>query len=212
MKMLSEQDKTSRRAFDWRVLRAMCTGQYDFSAYYTAEAAASGSLPIEQEQDARYASHYRFVYNIPTLIGPGKFSRYTIIRVDVSDPSYPFIRPTGWVVDDAESRHPYSPHFQKGSPNCDGTIWKSTGQTTLGHYARHLAKLLNWDERLRPGYTGWNGEAIEWWRAHINQPLTPNLVYPVLPVEELYGEIEGDNVEGGGFRSIIMSPNGFRRL
>jgi len=53
----------------------------------------------------------------------------------------------------------------------------------------HLARLLNWDEPLGPGYGGYTPEAATWWRKNINRPLEPSLRYPALPVDLLYGEV-----------------------
>lgn len=217
MKTLSQTDKTSRRAFDLRVVRKMSDEHYQFTAHRTAQDAASGQRPIVEEEHARFAEHYRGVYNIRTLVGAGEYSSQTIIRVDAAHRDYPFVEPVGWVVEEGASRLPYSPHFAHGVPICNGTIWRPDGSVLMGHYLIHLARLLNWDEQLPRGYKGYNGEAVQWWRKHINRPLEPDLTYPALPVEDLYGEVTVGSVGGGGFRALTPGPphivsGGFRKI
>ena len=91
---LSATDIESRRCLDWRVVQKMCGGNFQFTAHRTPQDAAAGVNSITREQDARFALHYRARYGIKTLIGPGKYSSYTIIRVDVCDPLYPFTQPS----------------------------------------------------------------------------------------------------------------------
>lgn len=210
MKRLSREDLASRRQFDWRVVRRMSIRPYKFTAHRTAQDAESGRHPIETEDEARYALHYRADYGIRTLIGPGIYSSRTIIRVDVSHPDYPFAVPTAWVVQTGESELPYSPHFADGVPFCNGTIWRSDGHILLGHYLIHLARLLNWQEELSPQYGGYNRAAVEWWRTHLNRPLDPHLVYPSMPVDELYGKVTVGTPRGGGFRAAgsAIAPGG----
>lgn len=202
---LSAHDRTSRLKFDWRIIRTMRSDRYDFSAHRTAPDAENGRNPIETEADARLAVHYRWQFHISTLIGPGQYSPCTIIRVDISDPRYPFVHPTGWVVEQGDSRIPYSPHFTKGYPICNGSIWRNNGHITLGHYAVHLARLLNWDEQLGSAYGGYNPGAIKWWRQHLNRPIDPQLRYPALPLGELYGDPVVTKPDGG-FRRIDLPP------
>lgn len=216
MMRLCPADRASRREFDWRVVGKMSGGQYRFTAHRTAQDAASGHHPILGAQDARYAVHYRAVYALRTLVGPGQYSPQTIVRVDASDPGYPYAEPTGWVVEDAGSRLPYSPHFARGVPICNGTVWRRDGRVLMGHYLIHIAHLLNWDEILPPNYGGYNSAAIRWWRENINRPLDPDLIYPALPIEDLYGAVVVSNPRRGGFRpGSTAKPHvrgqGFRR-
>ena len=214
-KSLSPQDLVSRLTFDWRIIRTMSSAQYVFTAHRTAQHAAAGTSPIGDERDARYAMHYRLQFNIPTLIGPGQYSPMTIIRVDIADPGYPFTQPTSWVVENGVSRLPYSPHFAHGTPVCNGSSWRSDGRYTLGHYAVHLAHLLNWDEQLAHGYDGYNRAAINWWRKNLNRPISPELIYPALPIKELYGDVKITTPSAAGFRAAnptgSQPAGGFRR-
>lgn len=198
MSSLSRDNLSSRRRFDFRVVMRMSNATYEFTAHRTTEDAESGEHIIDSEEDARFAIHYRCVYHIPTLVEAGTYSEATIIRVDASQATYPFSAPSAWVVEKEGSKIPWSPHFARGVPVCHGSVWKSDGHVLLGHYLIHLARLLNWDEYLSAGYSGYNGEAIRWWRHNINKPLNPELCYPSLPVDELYGDV------------VVTTPGGFR--
>ncbi len=202
---LSPNDLASRRSLDWRVVTKMSTDAYRFTAHRTPQDAGTGANPIVKEREARFALHYRAWFRVKTLVGPSEYSPYTIIRVDISNALYPFREPSAWVVEDANSRLPYSPHFARHAPICNGTIWRRNGQILLGHYLIHLARLLNWDEQLESGYGGYNPAAIAWWKKHIGRPITPDLKYPVLPADEAYG------IEDQSFRRL--QPRGsFRRV
>jgi hypothetical protein len=185
----------------------MSTRQYVFSAHRTPQDAASGSNPIQDEDVAQLALHYRARYNIRTLVGKDAYSPYTLIRIDVSHPHYPFVGPAAWVIDDGNSQTPFSPHFAHGVPMCNGTGWSADGHLVLGHFLIHIARLLNWDEHLPRGYEGYNASAIQWWRKNINGPLHPDLVYPALPVEDLYGKPTVTKPKEGGFRALARSSN-----
>jgi hypothetical protein len=217
MRNLTQSNLAGRRRFDWRVVRQMNNQRYRFTAHRTAQDAESGRHSIEMEDQARYALHYRAEYGIKTLIGPGAYSSRTVIRVDVSHPAYPFTEPTGWPVKTGESKVPYSPHFADGLPVCNGSIWRSDGNILLGHYLIHLARLLNWQEELSPEYGGYNPAAVQWWRKNINRPLDPKLVYPALPLEELYGKVVVSKPSAGGFRAanvatVSGAQGGFRTM
>ncbi len=81
----------------------------------------------------------------------------------------------------------------------------------IGHLVIHIVQLLNWDENLNPGYSGYNGQAVKWWDEHIGRPLDPNLVYPSLPLDELYGTPVVK--KAGGFRAVTnVSQGGFRPM
>jgi hypothetical protein len=217
MRILSGEDLASRRRFDCRVVRKMANRRYVFTAHRTAQDAEVGRNPITKEDDARFALHYRAQFNIRTLIGPGQFSACTIIRIDASHAGYPFQEPIGWVIESGASRLPYSPHFARGAPVCNGSIWRNDGHVLIGHYLIHLARLLNWHEVLSPGYGGYNPDAIAWWRRNIGGPLDSQLVYPALPASDLYGDVTVNDRPAHGFRKLatISEPNcggGFKRI
>ena len=215
MKKLSSKDLASRREFDFLVMRKMSCGdgKYMFSAHRTAQDAAKGRRLIEDESEARYALHYRADYRVRTLVGPGRYSDCTIIRIDLSSPRYPFAEPTAWIVETKESKTPWSPHFARGLPVCIGSLWRKDGNVLLGHLLIHLAKLLNWDEHLAENYGGYNPKAISWWRSQLGRPLDPEISYPTLPVDELYA---GDVRVSGGFQALSLNAanakGGFRKL
>lgn len=204
MARLSARELESRRLFDWEVVRRMNKlGVYMFTAHRTAEDAEKGRNAIEDQQDARFAVHYRAEFNIPTLIGEGQYSQPTLIRVDASRAGYPFQAPTAWVISTQSSKVPYSPHFSRSLSICDGTVWRSDGTVLLAQYLIHLAHLLNWDEVMDNEAGGHNPAAVRWWRQHVNRPLNPSLVYPELPVALMYGE--GDLPATGGFRPLSIA-------
>ena len=196
---LSPQDLASRRALDFRVVNKMNTDCYQFSAHRTPQDATTHRNSITDARDARYALHYRARYRIKTLTGPGEYSAYTTIRLDVSSAGYPFSEPVSWVVEEGESQLPYSPHFARNRPICLGSVWRSDGQVLLGHCLIHLARLLNWDETIESGHHGYNRDAVVWWWEHLRHPLTPGQIYPVLPSDEAYGLAMP---ERGGFRRL----------
>ncbi len=213
-KQLSQSEMLSRRLFDWQVVLRMDSPTYGFSAHRTVKDAQTGYHQILSEDDARYTLHYRGVFHIKTLVGQNMYSPRTIIRIDVSDARYPFKQPTAFVVEAGESRVPWSPHFARGVPVCTGSIWRKDGTVTLGHYIIHVAKLLNWDEELADHDRWYNPRAVEWWRENLNRPLNPDIRYPVLPVDLLYGDVSAP--EGGGFRPSSSHPSpqegGFRKI
>ena len=216
MKRLAERDLLGRRTFDWQVVQRMNEPPtYVFTAHRTPQDAAKGLRPIDNEDDARFAIHYRAEYHVRTLAGEDRFATLTVLRVDVLGARYPYEGPVGWVVKTSESKTPWSPHFARGLPVCNGSVWRSDGQVLLAHYLVHLARLLNWDERLPSGYGGYNPAAISWWRKHRNKPLDPVLRYPKLAAELLYGEAAGS--EESGFRArgrsaVRPAQAGFRKI
>lgn len=209
MRKLKREDSESRRVFDWKTLNKMSRGCYSFTSHATVQEAELGKNVIRKEADARHALHVRARFDIPTLVGPGQYNRPTIIRIDASDPSYPFREPTAWPEVREGSRIPWSPHFHERLPVCLGTIWRSDGKVLLAHLVIHLAKLLNYDEYLADEYGGYNPKAMQWWRSNLGRPLNPDLVYPSLPADLLYGEVVATN--RGGFRpAASRGDGGFR--
>ncbi len=208
MPTLSQSKARLRRAFDHRVLLGMRGSRVEVSTHLTAHDAECGRNPVVNERDAENAAHYRVKYGFRTLVGPSKYNTPTIVRIDASNRGYPYVEPTAWPLTCDGSMIPWSPHFLEGVPVCLGSIWRRDGQVLIGHLVSHVAHLLNWDECLDPGYVGYNGEAVKWWHEHIGRPLDPNLVYPSLPLDELYGKPVVRKT--GGFRPVInTSPGGF---
>jgi hypothetical protein len=193
--MPTPAELAQRRVFDYRVLRDMQCAALHTEAYATTTDLARRQNPIVSEDAASRATKYRFLFRVPTLIGPGQFSSETEIGVDTEVVDYPLKPPNTWII----SNHvPWSPHFKKGAPVCLGEeLWEARqGHITLGHLAIHIARLLNWDEKGRgPGYVGWNGEAIAYHKQYYQgRPLNPNFVYPALP-GWLTGEVDEPEFE-----------------
>ncbi len=200
MPRISTTDRSSRLGFDYQIAQRMNQGQrYRFTAHRSGRDALRSDNPILRVEEARLAEHYRAHFGISTLIGRNQFSAYTILHIDLSAADYPHAEPTAWVVRKGESRTPWSPHFAEGLPVCNGNIWRTDGQVTLGHYLVHLAKLLNWDEPLADEYGGYQPEAVAWWRKNLRRPLN-TITYPVLPLDLLYGE--NQMASRGGFRRV----------
>lgn len=217
MSILAHHELESRRFFNWEVARRMNQpDRYLFTAHKTAGDAERGANPINNASDARHAIHYRAEFHVRTLVGPNRYSDLTLIRVDAASAEYPFEAPSAWVVEKGKSKMPWSPHFTSGVPVCHGTVWRSDGSVLLAHYFIHLAHLLNWDEDMDREYGGYKPDAVRWWRENLNRLLTPDLVYPQLPVDLLYGERA--TPAAGGFKPRVgnvcsSAPSGgFRPL
>jgi hypothetical protein len=176
------------RDVDFRMMQAMQCETMHSSAHRSKDDARRGVNPITRSADAGNALAYRVTYSIKTLIERGVYSdplrQPIIVLMDLNEHgNYPFTSPESYVIG---SVTPWSPHFLPNVRICfevPGHVWKSDGSTTLGHLAQHIARLINFDEKIRdPSYTGWNGEAIEYWRQHLNSsPITSNLTYPMIP-------------------------------
>lgn len=172
-----------RRAFEWQLLNEMDCETFYAEAYAKVSDLDARRSRITSEANASGATCYRLGFNIPTFIGAGRFTDFTEIGVDTSVADYPLTPPRTWIM----SNHvPWNPHFMKGSPVCIGPhFWApKNGHVTIAELAIHIAHLLNWDEKGRgPGYRGWNGEAIDYHKAHYgNSPLDPSIEYPRLPL------------------------------
>ena len=184
---LNQDDLHSRLLLDYRVVTRMSGTLMRVVAYRNVDDLRKRRNPIISEGDGHLATHYLVDYYIKTLVGRGVYSDHTTVHVDVlANNNYPFREPACWVV---ESKMPWSPHFVKGRPICLGELWNlSQGAMLLGQLLVHIAKLLNFDEESRgPGYVGYNGEAIDYWKNVLDyQPITKDLPYPQLPLHLLY--------------------------
>jgi hypothetical protein len=183
---LTAAQRRSRLAFDWEVSQAMNGEVIHAVAYRTTADLEAQRNPITSLADAGDATKYRVDFHVPTLVAAGRFVPVTTIGFDLDTGDYPISEPATWIVSD---HTPWSPHFRRGSPVCLGELWtEAKGNMLLGQLFVHIAKLLNFDERRRPGYAGWNGEAIAWHKQHYgDSPLTPHLRYPALPVHLTHG-------------------------
>ncbi len=180
MARLSAAERASRNAFDFQVVSAMSGTTWTATAYATTHDLERRARAVTREQDGARASKYLVSFAVPTLIGPGRFAETTVVGFDTDVGDYPYSEPLTWIACD---HVPYSPHFRKGSPVCIGPLWRAAeGRMLLGQLFNHVARMLNWDERLEPGYGGWNPAAVAYHRRHYGRPLNPGLRYPPLPV------------------------------
>jgi hypothetical protein len=171
----------ARRKFDFRILDGMRSDIFEFRAYKSYEDLQADRNRITKDSMAGLASKYNATLRIPTLIGPGTFSRKTVFGVDTDVADYPISQPFTWLISEPI---PWSPHFAQGKPICIGQeFWLArAGYVTLGHLVIHIAMMLNWDEKGRgSGYQGWNREAIKYHADHYSGALNPSIQYPVLP-------------------------------
>jgi hypothetical protein len=178
---MKPQELAERRRFDFRVINDMRCAVFAFEAYRTSHDLRYGRNQVTSPSDAGGVSKYKMTLRVPTLSGPGSFVDETVFGVDLDVADYPKAEPLTWLISDPI---PWSPHFLKGRPICLGReFWVDRkGYVTLGHLVIHVAMMLNWDEPGRPGYVGWNGEAIKYHAEHYQgRPLHPGFPYPDLP-------------------------------
>jgi hypothetical protein len=182
MAKLTAEQRDNRLRFDYQVTSQMQSPIMEIAAYRSAEDLRAQRNPITAVEEGHQAKHYLAHYHVKTLIGPDRYSLNTSVHFDLlAQGDYPYTEPVGWVISD---KIPWTPHFLTGKPICLGPIWKSSqGRMLFGQLLVHVAKLLNFDEVPREkNYVGWNPKAIEYWRTTLNmQPITPELIYPVLP-------------------------------
>lgn len=189
MARYSESQRRTRIAFDYASCAEMArrTELLTLEAYASAEDLRERRRAITDRADGQLAVHYLATFHpLRTLCGPGELMDTTSIHVDLlANQNYPFSAPASWVM----GRMPWSPHFKAGTVICIGDLWDVRGRTLLAHLIRHHARLLNWDHAARGGgYIGWNAEAIAWYRSNVgDRPLTPDLDYPELPADLVYG-------------------------
>jgi hypothetical protein len=185
MALLTLEQRQDRLRFDYQVAMQMRSPIMAITAYRNADDLEKRQKPIVSEEDSHLATHYLVDYYVQTLIGPGSYSDKTSVKFDLlANGNYPYSRPGCFVV---SSKMPWTPHFRKNLPICiDHDMWEDAqGKMLLGPLMVHVAKLLNFDEIPRSdNYGGYNPEAAEYWRTHLNrQPINPHLVYPPLPTE-----------------------------
>jgi hypothetical protein len=176
------------RDVDFRIVNEMQCDTMQATAHRGAADARRGVNAVSQPTDAGECAYYRVTYRIKTLLGPGAFSNPAtqpiVVLVDLnSNGNYPYSRPESFVIGPTS---PWSPHFHSGLSVCfevPGRVWSADGRTTLGHLLQHLARLINFDERIDDqGYVGYNAAAMAYWRTSLSSgPITPQLTYPMLP-------------------------------
>jgi hypothetical protein len=135
--------------------------------------------------NAEPPAHFRVTYDFDTIRGPGQRHRPTVVHVaPLTSPSYPATPPSAWVVSDVV---PWTPHFAARVPVCHGSHVWIPYRTQLVDYVIHIGKLLNFDEPPPiPGYHGYNGAAVDYWRETMKlAPLNPGLRFPLIRPEDV---------------------------
>lgn len=181
---LTRADLRSRFAFDHEVMRGMSADGLGavraFTSYQNARSGHEASIADgEAGRVVLYVVEYRFRH----LVGPGRTAESAVAVFDLaSGGNYPFSRPA---VSFVEQPLPWSPHVHPTSGAvCLGDGWqRARGRMLAAQLVVHVMRLINFDEPDRgPGYEGWNGAAIRYWRRELRgRPFLPNLVYPRLP-------------------------------
>jgi hypothetical protein len=207
--MVKPADILQRRRFDFEVLADMQCTTFSSEGYASTADLEARRRPITSADASARCSKYRLAFRIPTLIAPGRFTPVTEIGLDTDVADYPRTPPNSWIL----TVTPWSPHFLTNAPVCIGDeMWKhQRGHVTLGHLVMHIARMLNWDEKGRGGgYTGWNGEAIEWHRANYgDRPLDADIIYPKLPLWLNAADEPAASPAASGFQIISQTaiPN-----
>jgi len=185
---LTPAELLERQRTDQKMVGALDTSSCPISitGHRSADDARTGRNPVAFD-DRNPASHFRVIYTFETLIGPGKRHRPTIVHVaPLATGNYPAKPPVAWVI----SKHvPWTPHFTANAAICHGEHSWIAYRTQLVDYIIHLGKLLNFDEPPpAPGYHGYNGQAIAYWRDTMGlKPLDPSLSFPRIHAEDVVG-------------------------
>lgn len=186
MERLSPADLVSRLAFDWRVLSALRSPHLGaLHAFASADDARAGRALTPRDGEAGHAACYAVEYRLPVLVGPGKTVPTATVWFDLlAGGRYPLSDP---FVTCTSRPLPWSPHVNQTSGSvCIGDGWRrARGRMLAAQLVVHVLHILNFDEPDRgPDYVGWSATAAHHWRTVLNgRPLTPDLAYPVLPVE-----------------------------
>lgn len=206
---LEREDLRSRLQLDYRVVSRMYSPLMQVAAFRSVDDLRKRRNPVASDHEGELATHYLIDYHVKTLVGRGLYSDQTTVHVDLhANNNYPFSEPGCHVVG---GKMPWSPHFIKGRPICLGEIWRQAqGTMLLGQLLVHIAKLLNFDEVARePGYVGYNGEAIEYWKNVLGYlSITKNLPYPPLPLDLLYTAPASPAPKVGFVRKSVRGPGG----
>jgi hypothetical protein len=183
---LTQAELLERQRTDQKMLGALDVSDcpISISGHRSAEDARTDRNPVPFD-DRNPATHYRVTYDLDTLVGPGKRHRPTTVHVaPLANGGYPASAPSAWVISD---RVPWTPHFAANVPICHGGHVWIPYRTQLVDYVVHLGKLLNFDEPPpAPGYHGYNGHAITYWRDQMGlKPLDPDLRFPRIHAEDV---------------------------
>ncbi len=187
MKRLSAQERRSRLAYDARICARLSSPHLVLTGFTTIDALRAGKAATEAEGEAGRIECYGARFLFPILTGPGPTTPSVTLAFLLTADTYPYSDPFVTVV----SRPlPWNPHVSSNGTVCIGEAWGlAHGHMLMAQLVTHLMRVLNLDEPDRgPGYVGWNGEAIAYWRKALKcQPLNPRVVYPVLPEDLTHG-------------------------
>ncbi len=183
---LTPEERLNRQRSDHRMLDALDASEAPIfvTGHRTAEDVRANRSPVPVG-DRTPPAHYRVVYDFDTLSAPNKRHRPTVVHVaPLASGGYPTTQPSAWVISDVV---PWTPHFAANVPICHGGHAWTPNKTQLVDYVTHIGRLLNFDEPPPiPGYHGYNGQAVEYWRNNMRlRPLDPNLRLPTIHAEDV---------------------------
>lgn len=212
---LTPTELLERQRTDQKMVGALDASDCPISitGHRSADDARTGRSPVTFD-DGSPATHYRVTYDFDTLIAPAKRHRPTVVQVSpLANGAYPASPPSSWVV----SEHvPWTPHFAANVPICHGGHVWIPYRTQLVDYVVHIGKLLNFDEPPpAPGYHGYNGAAIAYWRDTLRfAPLDPDLRFPRIHAEDvlLAGRFTAvtSPSSNGRFAAAVAAPGRFK--
>ena len=187
MGSLSPELLRSRLAYDHEVVRELRAPILGCLRAFASEQERRAGHEVDADRAALGGARlYEVEYRFPVLVGAGRTTDRVLVRFDLlAGGNYPHSEPLVAVV----SRPlPWSPHVHPGSGVvCLGKGWKAN-RTLFAHLVVHVARALNCDEPdLGPGYEGWNGDAVRYWRKELKSRPLNALVYPVLPSRLTHG-------------------------
>lgn len=182
MPTLSPELAVARRTLDYRATMALRSPL--LASVHAFASGAKKPITVEDGERGR-AMVYIVDYNLKFLTGPGAFANRVTVRFDIAmSTDYPIVAPGATVV---SSPKPWSPHVLPNVGSiCIGEIWENAhGKMLIAHLVAHVARVFNCDEEDRGRwYSGWNADAVEYWRRAMNcGPVTPGLAYPVPPTD-----------------------------
>ncbi|MFH1023510.1 MAG: hypothetical protein V1809_08975 [Planctomycetota bacterium] len=188
MPRLNPQELKLRLTYDYRVAKATKSDCFTIHAYRTQRDALAGRREIVDSADEHEAEHYMVLFSIKSMVARGKYhDKFAAHFHLLAGGNYPYSAPSVNI-------HPafWSPHCDSGGWVCaNDDVWtQSRGKILFIHWVIHVAHLLNFHERDThgPRYMGFNPDAITYWRREMKcQPITPGLVYAILPTELTHG-------------------------
>lgn len=190
MKRLGAKLLRQRLAFDYRIVSRLRSPILGYVRAFASvdDARAQRALPAADAEGGR-AGVYDVEYRFPILVSRDRRADSAVVRFALlGKGGYPFTEP---IAETVSRPLPWTPHVHDPTGRvCLGNGWvRADGEILFAHLVGHVARLLNFDEpRPSAGYTGYNADAIAYWRDVLNyRPLNPNLQYPLPPSEITHG-------------------------